>query len=119
VVELYPGASWAPPLGEHDLNDTCRVTRALTTAPPRGRDEHAVHTENHQLSACSTWSRVLLCRCLIQLAMSSGLYGLMKNASNARSLLIGGAYAEAPTNDTPGQCARTYAASSSPSATAL
>ena len=45
--------------------------------------------------------RVLPWRRLIQLAMSSGLYGLMKNASNVRSSLIGGAYAEAPTNDTP------------------
>jgi hypothetical protein len=42
---------------------------------------------------------------------------LMKKASNARSSVIGGVYAEAPTNDTPRQCARTYAASSSPSAT--
>jgi hypothetical protein len=40
-------------------------------------------------------------RVLIQLTMSSGLYGLMKNASNARSSMIGGACAEAPTNDTP------------------
>jgi hypothetical protein len=40
--------------------------------------------------------------------------GLTKKASNMTSSMIGGACAEARTNDTPGQCARTYRPSSRP-----